>query len=57
MNNIPKYQGGGYLERLMGANIGDIQSSAATKLAKSMRGFGKKEKWLYSNLLTQLEEF
>jgi len=43
MNNIPKYQGGGYLERLMGANIGDIQSSAAEKLAESQRKTKKKE--------------
>ena len=44
MNNIPKYQGGGYLERLMGANIGDIQSSAAAKLAESQSKTQKKEK-------------
>ena len=34
----------GYLEALMKANIGDIQSSAATKLAESLRKAGKKEK-------------
>ena len=53
MNNIPKYQGGGYLARLMGANIGDIQSTAAKKLAESQRKAKKKEgKWRgFSNIL------